>query len=363
MQFMQPKMRDPRRKMRFRVSGETTSRDFRLICDCQEHRRLERVAVNLRIAGRRGGAAALLAASLGLGAVNLPAPVIDYAQISRERDEVAASIAPVRTSETPAQAIEDLFFGTPKGTRRLISERVSQEFFRTAMPYGEIIYDEARRNGLPPELVAAVVNTESNFRPWLRSGKNAMGLMQLIPSTGRLMGARDLYDPVDNVRAGTRYLRYLNRRFKGNVVMMLAAYNAGEGNIERFGGMPPFRETLNYIRRVTVTRDQLARELANRIVQAEAGRPLPPRRIFHQPVRVYESQPVLEAELTAPEQASPSEMALPPATALVVATPSVPSAVPVKEEPAASAPAIPAASPAAEQLPAVEATAATQIAG
>lgn len=127
---------------------------------------------------------------------------------------------------------------------------VREEFFRTQIPYGEIIYREAIKNELAPELVAAMVHTESDFRPHLVSHKSAQGLMQIVPSTARLLGIDDPFDPQENIAAGTRYFRYLLNRFDDET-MALAAYNAGEGNVERFGGIPPFAETRGYIAKVT----------------------------------------------------------------------------------------------------------------
>ncbi|HVR39461.1 MAG TPA: lytic transglycosylase domain-containing protein, partial [Thermoanaerobaculia bacterium] len=124
------------------------------------------------------------------------------------------------------------------------------EFFRTQVPYGEIIYREARRNQLPPELVAAVVEAESDFRPKLVSHRNAQGLMQIVPDTGRILGVANAFDPEENIAAGTRYLRYLVNRFEDQR-LALAAYNAGEGNVTKFGGVPPFEETLAYLDRVS----------------------------------------------------------------------------------------------------------------
>src|SRR5207302_9751863 len=130
--------------------------------------------------------------------------------------------------------------------REMTLEITKEAFFRAQVPYGAIIYREARRNNLPPELVAAVVESESDFRPRLVSNKNALGLMQIVPETGRLMGADDLFNPTENIAAGTKYLRYLFDRFPDQRVA-LAAYNAGEGNVEKFGGIPPFVETQNYL--------------------------------------------------------------------------------------------------------------------
>lgn len=146
-------------------------------------------------------------------------------------------------------------------------EKLIRDFFHTEVPYGGIIYVEARRYHLPPELVAAVVQSESDFRPELRSHKNALGLMQLIPSTGALMGAQDLMDPAENVRAGVKYLRYLHDRFGDDLPIVLAAYNAGEGNVRRFGGIPPFPETRSYLKKVVRYRDEYHRRVSSRLGQ------------------------------------------------------------------------------------------------
>jgi hypothetical protein len=132
----------------------------------------------------------------------------------------------------------------------IMTEKVREDFFRTEVPFGSIIYQEAKKNDLRPELVAAVVQAESQFKPRARSGAGAVGLMQLVPRTGRWMGARDLTNPVQNISAGTKYLKYLNERFDGNETQVIAAYNAGEGNVKRFGGVPPFKETRNYVKKV-----------------------------------------------------------------------------------------------------------------
>jgi soluble lytic murein transglycosylase-like protein len=137
------------------------------------------------------------------------------------------------------------------------AEVVKEHFFRTEVPFGSIIYSEAKKNDLPPELVAAVVNTESQFKPTARSQRGAVGLMQLVPRTGKWMGARNLNDPAENIQAGAKYLKYLTDRFGGDQQKAVAAYNAGEGNVRRFNGVPPFRETRNYVSRVRNFQDDL----------------------------------------------------------------------------------------------------------
>jgi hypothetical protein len=116
----------------------------------------------------------------------------------------------------------------------------------------QLITDAARRQGLPPDFVKSVVAVESGFRADAVSPKGAIGLMQLMPATARQYGA-DPADPRQNVEAGTKYLRDLllkYRRDDHQVIRALAAYNAGPGAVERYHGVPPYRETLNYIARV-----------------------------------------------------------------------------------------------------------------
>lgn len=161
--------------------------------------------------------------------------------VSSAVQDVAATVAPTNVAERVAEAPVKL---------ALMTEDVKHAFFKAEIPFGSLIYSEAKKNNLPPELVAAVAHTESKFVPTARSHAGAVGLMQLVPRTGRWLGAKNLTDPVQNVQAGAKYLRYLTDRFDGNTQKAIAAYNAGEGNVRRFGGIPPFRETRNYVSRV-----------------------------------------------------------------------------------------------------------------
>jgi soluble lytic murein transglycosylase-like protein len=149
-----------------------------------------------------------------------------------------------------------------------ITDQIRQHFFNTQVPFGSIIYSEARKNDLSPELVAAVVNTESKFRPAVRSTRGAIGLMQLVPATGRWMGARDLTNPAQNISAGAKYLKYLTDRFNGDQQKAVAAYNAGEGNVRRFNGVPPFSETRNYVSRVQSFQQDLGAQLSGKVADA-----------------------------------------------------------------------------------------------
>jgi len=119
-------------------------------------------------------------------------------------------------------------------------------------PWGREIFETARRHYVNPALVAAVVRAESAFDPRAVSRKGARGLMQLMPATARRFGVglEDIFEPQRNLDAGVRYLRWLLDRFEGDLPLALAAYNAGEGTVERYGGVPPYRETRDYIRRI-----------------------------------------------------------------------------------------------------------------
>jgi soluble lytic murein transglycosylase-like protein len=107
----------------------------------------------------------------------------------------------------------------------------------------------AERYGLPPQLVRSVMKVESGFAPQAVSPKGAIGLMQLMPATAQSLGA-DPHDPAANVDAGVRYLRELLEKYNGGLRHALAAYNAGPAAVEKYQGIPPYRETMNYIRRV-----------------------------------------------------------------------------------------------------------------
>lgn len=120
--------------------------------------------------------------------------------------------------------------------------------FRTG--YDRVIDAECRKINLDASLVSAVIKAESNYDPWARSRKGARGLMQLMPVTARRMGIFRTYDPVANIRGGARYLKELAERFLNKPELMLAAYNAGEEAVDQYGGIPPFRETIQYVRRI-----------------------------------------------------------------------------------------------------------------
>ena len=114
----------------------------------------------------------------------------------------------------------------------------------------KIVLEAADRHRVDPALVRAVIQTESNWNPIALSRKGAGGLMQLIPTTAQRFGARDVFNPQQNVDAGVHYLKTLLERYNGNLDMVLAAYNAGEGAVDHAHGIPAFRETRSYVQKV-----------------------------------------------------------------------------------------------------------------
>lgn len=167
-------------------------------------------------------------------------------------------------------AVDEMSNQAPRTTPNLfhneltrINTAIRRDFFANAIPFGDLIHEMAEKYDVDPALVAAVMETESRFKTGARSQVGATGLMQLMPRTGRWMGANNLYDPEQNVEAGTRYLSYLHQRFDGNLKKTLAAYNAGEGNVRRYKGVPPFRETRSYVKKVMTRYEERKRQIEN----------------------------------------------------------------------------------------------------
>jgi soluble lytic murein transglycosylase-like protein len=122
--------------------------------------------------------------------------------------------------------------------------------------YDPIIADVATRYRVDKSLVKAVIRTESGFQPHAISPKGARGLMQLMPTTASMHGVRNIHEPSENIEGGVQHLRMLLDRYKDNVVLALAAYNAGEGAVDQHRGIPPFQETRDYVWRVLQFRQQ-----------------------------------------------------------------------------------------------------------
>ncbi len=178
--------------------------------------------------------AALIVAQTGL------ADAVPDCLISGAAPQFALPAAPAAPAVLMAEAV--------------VPFEVVQRFIDALPPerqrYAELIQRLAPRFEVDYRFALAVARAESNFNPSAVSPKNAMGLMQLIPETAERFGVRYPFNAEQNVRGGLAYLRWLLQRFNGDVALAAAAYNAGEGAVDRFGGIPPFRETQEYVRRI-----------------------------------------------------------------------------------------------------------------
>ena len=138
-----------------------------------------------------------------------------------------------------------------QGTAAAVAEMAPQKILLpNDESFSEFINEAAQTQGLDPYLIKAVIKVESDFDPNIVSSKGACGLMQLIPGTAKLVKVTNVFDPRDNIHGGARYLRMMVDRFSGRLDYALAGYNAGPGRVEQYGGIPPIRETKNYVTKV-----------------------------------------------------------------------------------------------------------------
>lgn len=154
--------------------------------------------------------------------------------------------------EEPDEALSILLGRRPAGDGEVREEPPFRDLGTTRLSFGELrplIVMASEETGLPVALIDAVIRTESGYRPQAVSRTGAMGLMQLMPGTAKDLGVRDAFDPAQNILGGARYLRRMLDRF-GTLELAIAAYNAGPGNVQKHNGVPPFRETKQYVRTV-----------------------------------------------------------------------------------------------------------------
>lgn len=157
----------------------------------------------------------------------------------RYRVQMAGGSVEVAVEDVTAIEPEDTFTPLP-----------AQPKLEVAAPFREFVEAAAARYKVDADLITSVIAVESNFDPKAVSRKNARGLMQLLPETAVQLGVQNVFDPRENIDAGTRYLRDLLQKYNNDLVLALAAYNAGPENVRVYGRVPPFAETISYVRRV-----------------------------------------------------------------------------------------------------------------
>jgi len=167
-------------------------------------------------------------------------------------------VSVVRTDPRTGKLVRSVIVTKKSAAREASGDAV------TPLGIKEAVEAIAATQSLPSQLVHSVIRVESNYNPLAVSSKGAQGLMQLMPETARRFGVANAFDPLDNIQGGTRYLRYLLDLYKGDYDLALAAYNAGEGAVEKYGAVPPYPETINYL-------VQVGRELKKNSAAAPAA--------------------------------------------------------------------------------------------
>ena len=178
--------------------------------------------------------------------------MVAHAQIYAWRDTAGNLVLSDKAKDPSAKtyALQPARANVAPGGAALI--RTTKPPNRRAAQYESLIEEHAALNTISPDLVRALIHAESAFNPRALSPKGAMGLMQLMPGTAAEFGVLDAFNPVENVRAGVKYLKQLLNSYGGRVELALAAYNAGPGAVKKYGGtVPPYRETRNYVAKVS----------------------------------------------------------------------------------------------------------------
>ena len=183
------------------------------------------------------------------GLLALPAgaePVVRQYRIREDSDTGRLVRVAVRVRKSPESAKARARAAAPGAT-------VVQGDSAHGVDLDALVKREGERHGVDPDLIFRVIRQESAFDPFAVSSAGAVGLMQLLPETAKRFGVKDILDPAENVSGGVQYLRLLLERYDGDVRLALAAYNAGEGAVDRHGGIPPYLETRDYVQRITAT--------------------------------------------------------------------------------------------------------------
>ena len=165
------------------------------------------------------------------------------------RENEAGRLVRVARRSRPLQRISDAE-RSAEPRKQVVQGRSSPSPAGGRLDIASLVGRSARRHNVDPKLIYAVIRQESNYDPFAVSHKGALGLMQLMPETARRFGVKDIFDPAENVEGGVKLLRHLLDRYDGDPIRALAAYNAGEAAVERYDGVPPYEETLDYVDRV-----------------------------------------------------------------------------------------------------------------
>lgn len=191
-------------------------------------------------------------AALGLFLAGIvPSAHADIYQYMDDNGVVNFTNAPSSHMKKPAKVLKESKRPTAVSTSQsAASANRAQQVNTMPVSYVNIINSACNRFGVDPSLVHAIVKVESDFNPFAISRKGAMGLMQLMPETAIVMNVRDSFSPHENIEGGVKYLRYLLDRYEGNLSLALAAYNAGETSVKKWGTIPPFKETQDYVKKI-----------------------------------------------------------------------------------------------------------------